>query len=204
MATGGSLDRRRDRLPSAQRGIGMLEVLIALLIFATGMMGLITTQLAGKKAGYEALQRSIATALARDVIERMRANPEHIAAYLVHNAGDTEKPLSTPTVNCERADCNPAQLAAFDIWQWEVQLLGVSEQYANGNVGGLVAPRACISRAGGAVSVAISWLGMTSARESATSVCGRDVAGLYDAPGGGAGNNQRRRQMVISTYVGGA
>ncbi len=36
------------------RGIGMLEFLIALLIFSMGMMGLLSAQLAGKKAGYEA------------------------------------------------------------------------------------------------------------------------------------------------------
>ncbi|RLA48698.1 MAG: hypothetical protein DRQ98_14465, partial [Gammaproteobacteria bacterium] len=55
-----------DLLCQGQKGVGLLEVLIALLIFTTGMMGLLSTQLAGKKAGYEATQRSIATALARD------------------------------------------------------------------------------------------------------------------------------------------
>ena len=187
---------------SRQKGLGLLEVLVALLIFSTGMMGLLAIQVAGKKAGYEATQRSIATALARDILERMQANPGQISAYEVNNAGDWENPLSMPAINCAQADCTPVQLAAFDLWQWESLVLGVSEQQGGSNVGGLVSPRACIFREDGLVSVAISWLGVTSARDSAESTCGSDIAGLYDAPNEAAGNNLRRRQMIMSTYAG--
>jgi type IV pilus assembly protein PilV len=195
-------NRYTELLYPRQKGAGLLEVLIALLIFSTGMMGLIATQLAGKKAGYEATQRSIATALARDILERVQANPSQITAYVVHNAGDQENPLPTPVINCEQVECTPVQLAAFDLWQWESLVLGVSEKQGMSNVGGLVSPRACIFRQDGAVSVAISWLGATSARDPLESACGSDIAGLYDAPDGAPGNNRRRRQMIMSTYVG--
>ncbi len=184
-----------------QKGVGLLEVLIALLIFSTSMMGLLSTQLAGKKAGYEATQRSIATALVRDILERMQANPEKISTYMVNNAGDQENPLTIPLIDCEQADCTPVQLAVFDLWQWETLLLGVSEKQDGRNVGGLVSPRACIYREGSVVSVAISWLGVTSAREPAESACGSDVTGLYDARDEAPGNNLRRRQMIMSTYI---
>jgi len=189
-------------LCQGQKGVGLLEVLIALLIFTTGMMGLLSTQLAGKKAGYEATQRSIATALARDILERIQANPGQTPAYLVNNAGDQENPLSIPATNCEQSDCTPVQLATFDLWQWESLVLGVSEKQGMSNVGGLVSPRACIFREEGAVLVAISWLGATSARDPVESACGSDIAGLYDAPDEAVGNNFRRRQMIMSTYVG--
>ena len=185
-----------------QKGVGMLEVLIALLIFSTGMMGLLSTQLAGKKAAYEATQRSIATALARDILERVQANSGQASGYVVQNAGDQNNQLPIPATNCEQADCTPVQLATFDLWQWESLLLGVSEQQVGSNVGGLVSPRACISNEDGVVSVAISWLGASSAREPAESECGRDIAGLYDAPDEAVGNNLRRRQMIMSTSVG--
>jgi len=191
-----------DLLCQGQKGLGLLEVLIALLIFTTGMMGLLSTQLAGKKAGYEATQRSIATALARDILERIQANPGQITAYVVNNAGDQENPLSIPATNCELSECTPVQLAAFDLWQWESLVLGVSEKQGMSNVGGLVSPRACIFRQDGAVSVAISWLGATSARDPVESACGSDITGLYDAPDEATGNNLRRRQMIMSTYVG--
>ena len=191
-----------DLLCQGQKGVGLLEVLIALLIFTTGMMGLLSTQLAGKKAGYEATQRSIATALARDILERIQANPGQTPAYLVNNAGDQENPLSIPATNCEQSDCTPVQLATFDLWQWESLVLGVSEKQGMSNVGGLVSPRACIFREEGVVLVAISWLGSTSARDPVESACGSDIAGLYDAPDEAVGNNFRRRQMIMSTYVG--
>lgn len=181
----------------------MLEVLIALLIFSTGLMGLLSTQLAGKKAGHEATQRSVATALARDILERMQANPGHIPAYAINNAGDEEKPLPVPGIHCERIDCTPLQLASFDLWQWEALLLGASEIQSGGNnVGGLLAPRACIVRTDGMVSVALSWRGVSAAREPAASLCGRDVAGLYDAAEKPPGNNLLRQQVILSTYAG--
>ena len=191
-----------DLSPLRQAGVGLIEVLVALLIFSTGMMGLMSTQLAGKKAGYEAAQRSIATALARDILERMQANPGQIGEYVINNAGDEGNPLSTPDIHCETADCAPVQLAAFDLWQWESLLLGASEQQGEDRVGGLLSPRACIIHERGTVSVAISWLGFTSAREPQESACGSDVVGLYDAPDGPPGNNSLRRQMIMSTYVG--
>ena len=198
MTTNGHID------PSCppQKGAGLLEVLIALLIFSTGMMGLLSTQLAGKKAGYEATQRSIATALARDILERVQANPGQIPGYVINNAGDQGNQLSLPATNCEQADCTPGQLAAFDLWQWESLLLGIPEQQDGRNVGGLVSPRVCISNEGGVVSVGISWLGVTSAQESAGPACGSDIAGLYDAPEEAVGNNLRLRQMIMSTYIG--
>ena len=39
------------------RGVGMLEFLVALLIFSTAMMGLMSTQLAGKRANFEASEK---------------------------------------------------------------------------------------------------------------------------------------------------
>ena len=186
-----------------QQGSGLLEVLIALLVFSTGLMGLLSIQLAGKKAGHEAAQRGVATALARDILERMQANPGYIRAYAINNAGDEEKPLPVPGIHCERVDCTPPQLATFDLWQWESLLLGAAEKQLGGhNVGGLLAPRGCIVRADGMVSVAISWRGITAAREAATSHCGRDVAGLYDAPEKSAGNNLLRQGVILSTYAG--
>lgn len=197
-----TLRRHSQALLLPQAGFGLIEVLIALLILATGMTGLMMTQLAGKKAAHEAAQRSIATVLVRDIVERIQANPGSIADYVITNAGDESKPLPLPAMHCERAACSPTQLAAFDLWQWESLLLGASEKLGERNVGGLVLPRACISHAGGAVSVAISWLGMSAAREPGSSNCGSGVIGLYDAPDEPAGNNARRRQMVLSTYVG--
>ena len=58
-----------------QYGLGMIEVLVAGLIFALGVLGLSTMQVKAKRTSYDALQRSLATSLARDMVARMRSNP---------------------------------------------------------------------------------------------------------------------------------
>ena len=69
----GCLELRRDLFSSpdagGQRGFAMVELLFALLIFSVAMMGLWSGQMAGKRAGYDALQRTVATNLARDILE---------------------------------------------------------------------------------------------------------------------------------------
>ncbi len=195
------IDTRKVLIVLSQSGFGMFEFLIALLIFSTGMMGLLSTQLAGKKAGYEASQRSVATALARDILERMRANADQIAAYQVTNAGDETRRLPVPTANCDTSACSAPQLAAFDVWQWESHLLGELEQYAGGYAGGLLAPRACVTANDGEVTVAISWLDAMSAGKAPVAIC--DIENGKALEAGEADSSMRRRhQLSLSTFIG--
>lgn len=184
-------EARKVLAVSGDKGIGMLEFLIALLIFSTGMLGLLSTQLAGKRAGYEALQRSVATALARDILERMRANPGHLLDYRVTAVGDAGHRLPLPPADCDRSDCSTAQLVAYDLWQWESQLFGEPERDVEFSAGGLVSPRACISSEDGVVEVTISWLGATPVRQPAVSVCGSDDDG----------DTRLRSRLTIATFI---
>ena len=194
----------RSPLPQrGQRGIGLIEVLIAVFILAVGMLGLANMQLAAKRASYEATQRSIATSLARDIVEKMRANPDQLAAYVVTGIGDEASLLATPGTNCSSTTCTPANLAAYDLSEWESILVGATEKLASANSGGLVAPRACTTHVNGTVTVAIAWRGVSSLTNPTDSTCGESVTGLYDDPDATAGNNLRRRLLVMSTFIGG-
>lgn len=182
----------------------MFEFLIALLIFSMGMLGLLSAQLAGKKAGYDASQRSVATTLARDILERMRANPGQINFYEVTNAGNENRRLPQPGADCDVSLCSATQLAAFDLWQWESLLVGESEEFSGGYAGGLLSPRACISSDEGVVAVAISWLGAIKTGHAAGNaqavVCGDD--GIEHDSGGETISTRQRHQLTISTYIG--
>jgi len=144
-----------------QAGLAMLELLVALLIFSIGMLGLLSGQLAGKRVGYDALQRSVATGLARDILERVQANPGHVQAYRLGAVSGADQPLPDPSVDCDSTACTGAELAAFDLWQWQSRLLGGTGERAG--TGGLLSPRACITGEGSVVEVVISWLGLTPA-----------------------------------------
>ena len=184
------------------RGIGMIEFLLALLLFSVGMAGLLSVQLAGKRAGFEAHQRSIATAMATDMLAHIRGNASRAGAYQVSNLGDRMNRRPQPPSDCTVAGCTPTQLVLFDLWRWESALLGAAEQDSGLNAGGLVAPRACILQSGAKVFVSLSWRGLAAAREPTESTCGRNTPGLYDMPTGLPGNNLLRRQVVVSAYVG--
>jgi type IV pilus assembly protein PilV len=191
----------RSVIASGQRGVGMLEFLIALLIFAVGMMGLIAAQLAGKRASFEASQRSTATALARDILERMRANPGQLEAYQVAGVGDHSGRLPAPEADCSFVACTAQQMAAFDVWQWESLLIGEPEQVGGESAGGLVSPRGCIRREGGAITVTVSWLGVTPEGPAAPIACGENPG--PGAPEDAGVETRRRHQLTLATFVAG-
>src|SRR4029453_5284958 len=55
-------------------GVGMIEVLVAILIFAFGMLALSGLQMRALAFSQSSLYRSQATALTDDIIDRMRAD----------------------------------------------------------------------------------------------------------------------------------
>ncbi|CAA0097227.1 Uncharacterised protein [Halioglobus japonicus] len=186
----------------ANRGVGMMEFMLALLIFSVGMMALLSAQLAGKKVVFEASQRSVATVLVRDILERIRANPGQLAAYKMSGIGDEANRLPRPDMDCGVVNCSAQQLAAFDLWQWEALLLGHAEQDAGGYVGGLLTPRACITGSDRAVAVTISWRGVLKVSPPSTAGC--DI-NLGVNPGSGGEGQERevpqRHQLTVSTYL---
>lgn len=186
---------------SGLKGVGMLEFLIALLIFSIGMLGLLSAQLAGKRAGYEALQQSVATALTRDILERIRANPARSLDYRVTAAGKAGHRVPVPGVNCDITNCTPEQLAVFDLWQWESLLLGKSESDLGKYVGGLIAPRACITNDDGIVEVVINWLGVKAVSETEVSLCGSDGEGGDAADDRVNSGSHQRNQLKIVTFI---
>ena len=179
----------------------MVEFLIALLIFSIGMLGLLEVQLAGKKASHEAVQRAVATSLARDLVERMQGNPGYVRAYTKQTTIDTSAPTPSPAVDCNVSACTAEVLATFDIWQWVNLLRGTSARHPGATSGGLVDPRACISNDNGVVTVIVTWLGFTLSGNTPTVACSGVAAGLESTDEDMAGNSRPRRQLVLTTYI---
>lgn len=57
-----------------QKGISLLEVLIALVILSVGLLGLAQLQITGIKQNHDAWLRSQATNLTYDMLDRLRVN----------------------------------------------------------------------------------------------------------------------------------
>lgn len=71
------------RMPqrSSQQGVGMVEVLIALLLLSIAVLGFVALQFRAVDASSEAASRIQAVNLAQDLTERIRANPSQLAKY---------------------------------------------------------------------------------------------------------------------------
>ncbi len=179
------------------KGVGLIEVLIAVLVLSVGILGMISMQVTAKRNMYESTQRSIATGLARDILERIRSNPGEISAYAA-SATLGGSSITAAPASCNSAACSTSALAARDLYEWEQLLDGAAEKITIGgtesNSGGLVDPRACITNASGVVTVAIAWKGVTETSNPTASTCG-ESSGLYGS------SNEQRRLMMIQTYI---
>lgn len=67
--------------PAASGGFSLLEVLIAVLILAIGILGAASLQLSALRYHSGSLHATQASLLANDLLERVRANPEQLASY---------------------------------------------------------------------------------------------------------------------------
>ena len=199
------------QLKRRQHGFTMVEVMITVFVVAIGLLSAAALQATAKKAAIDAIQRSSASTLAVDILERMRANREVLASYAVTGL------TATPTAqDCtEAAPCTRAQLATYDLHRWWQSLEGANEQVVDGSTrssgGGLRSPVGCITRTAGTcrVTVAIAWRGggpmaqgdADNASDPGNNTCGSSNGDYHD-PNGATGNYDFRRVMVVVANVG--
>ena len=99
-----------------RRGFTLVEVLVALLVLAVGMLATAALLLDSLRGSRHAQERTQAVNLAIDIAERMRANRAAGGAY--DTADGTPEPRLEP--GCERADgaCDPRTMAGHDLRRW--------------------------------------------------------------------------------------
>lgn len=73
--------RAKPRRPGRNAGFSLIEVLIALLLLAIGLLGLAFLQVINVRYTSSAEHRTIATNLATEVLDMMRSNPRHVLVY---------------------------------------------------------------------------------------------------------------------------
>jgi len=111
-----------------QAGVGMVEVLIALLVLSIGVLGYAGLQLRALQSTGEAHFRTQAMAIAQDITERIGVNAEGRAVYeddASWDQADLGKALPGNWDQCINAACTADQVAAWDILQarWTAERL---------------------------------------------------------------------------------
>lgn len=112
---------------SSLTGVALLEALVALGVLASALLGLLALQLRSDIDGQVAAQRVVATRLAQDLFERIKANPGGsavVTAYLSppDRAGSALNSILDGAPDCSAQPCRPQALATWDLAQWHRQV----------------------------------------------------------------------------------
>lgn len=95
-----------------QQGVGLVEVLVALLILALGILGFSALQLRALDAAQEATEQSVAMNTARDLAERMRINRTALGEYKAAiNAQTTDVDTCIGTTSQDAKSPLPSKVA---------------------------------------------------------------------------------------------
>lgn len=109
-----------------QAGFSLIEVLVALLVLAIGLLGILVMQARGLQLNQAGYLQSQAMFMAEDIVERIRSNQTAIDSYSIdlEDSGDDSAGFCDSIVS----SCSDTEMAAADLFQWKAQLANVLPQ----------------------------------------------------------------------------
>lgn len=108
------LSSMRSPTTSRSSGFTLVEVLVALIVLAIGLLGIAALYVDSLRASRTALLRTQAIAIASDLADRIRTNRQACDSTACAYTG-----AGTVTATCENTTgCTAAELAANDIYRW--------------------------------------------------------------------------------------
>lgn len=101
-----------------ERGITLLESLVAIVVAALGILGILGVQMRTLTDTQTTVRRAQAIRLIEDLGERLKVHPNALGSLgsYVNNWGTAL--ASSPGKDCRSALCTPAELVAYDLWAW--------------------------------------------------------------------------------------
>lgn len=104
-----------------QSGIGLLEVLIAVILLSVGFLAAARMQVQGMRFSQSAYTLSQAKFMVLDMTERMRVNRNAMKGEAYKNMS-TLSGTSNPACIINETPCTPADIAAADLHAWSQNL----------------------------------------------------------------------------------
>jgi len=145
-----------------QTGVGLVEVLVALVLLSIAVLGFVALQIRAITASNEATMNVQATNIARDLAERMRMNRDGLAGYVAN----------TDTTNCATAFCSPENMAKYDFRLVNSRATGLGMSMDVLNCQGSTLVRKCIY---------VAWEGTTATNGTGSSDCTNGAAYVPNA-----------------------
>ncbi|MBX2838161.1 MAG: type IV pilus modification protein PilV [Gammaproteobacteria bacterium] len=113
---------------TTQRGVGIIEVLIALVLISAGFLAAAQMQMRGMQYSQSAYSHSQAYFMATEIMDRMRANTEGMMDGAYNNR-ETSAVLIDP--QCGTNPCNAAEIAQQDLYDWSANLHDLTDGVTN-------------------------------------------------------------------------
>jgi type IV pilus assembly protein PilV len=164
-------------------GFGLIEVLIALVVFAVGLLGVAGLQIRAQQMELDAYQRAQAMILLQDMVDRLNTNrearncyPDVVQAMVPPFVGTGAAPLG----KCTTAGVSATQLRAEeDLKEWDAMLRGATELRSGANVGTMAGARGCITvdALGQIYSITVAWQGEIATRAPVGNSCAENLYG---------------------------
>ncbi|MFV2091203.1 MAG: type IV pilus modification protein PilV [Pseudomonadales bacterium] len=117
------MSAKTRQIDSKQRGLSMIELLVAVLVLSIGVLGITALQMVSLQNNRGALFRAEAVQLAYDMMDRIRANPAGgIPGQAYGGLGLTTAPPAS--ADCMANNCSETQMVLFDQALWKCSLGG--------------------------------------------------------------------------------
>lgn len=145
-----------------QTGVGLVEVLVALVLLSIAVLGFVALQIRAITASNEATMNVQATNIARDLAERMRMNRDGLAGYVAN----------TDTTDCATAFCRPEDMAKYDFRLVSSRATDLGMRMNVLNCQGSTLVRKCIY---------VAWEGTTATNGTGSSDCTNGAAYVPNA-----------------------
>lgn len=134
-----------------QRGITLIESLVAIIVAALGILGILGVQMRTLTDTHTTVRRAQAIRLIEDLSERMKVNPNALAGLKAYTSAFDNQPA---TGDCQTQACTHAQLAAYDLSLWKQS---VNNTLPLGQASTFLAPGETIDANRRQLGVIIAW-----------------------------------------------
>lgn len=148
---------------NSQKGVGLIEVLVALILLSIAVLGFVALQIRAVAATSEASMNVQATNIARDLAERMRMNRDGLLEY---------KSDTSAATKCATSFCTPKEMAQYDYAQVSKYATDLGMNMNVLNCQGSTLVRKCVY---------VAWGGTTATNGSASTDCTNGAAYLPSA-----------------------
>jgi len=183
---------------SRARGFTLIEVLVAIVVVAVGLLGLVGLHVRLQQAEFEAYNRAQALVLLDAIVDRINANRATAQCYAVTANDGTGAPYAgvadaghAAAFTCAGfGDVNTQARALADLGEWDAALRGAAEMSGGNSIGGALNARGCINYdpATDVYTVAVAWQGLAETAAPAHP-CGLNRYG-----------NEAQRRVVWTTF----